>query len=176
MKKYIRKKSDVQCENCNTTFKKDISEIKRNIEKGRKNYCSLNCLGKSNNSHLRKFDGNNSNNLKANNRRDEFTIFRSHLRRAKSRDENCNLTLDYLKDVWDKQLGKCIYSKVDLLEINYKAANDPIYTMSLDRIDSSNGYKTGNIQFISVSMNYLKNSMSHVQMLKVINIIKGEKG
>lgn len=49
--------------------------------------------------------------------------------------------------------------------------NNPIYTASLDRIDSSKGYEIGNIQFISTAINYMKNTMSHEDTLKLCKII-----
>ena len=49
--------------------------------------------------------------------------------------------------------------------------NNPIYTASLDRIDSSKGYVIGNVQFISTALNYMKNNMSHNDTIKLCNII-----
>ena len=47
----------------------------------------------------------------------------------------------------------------------------PLYTASLDRIDSSKGYEIGNVQFISTAINYMKNTMSHEDTLKLCEII-----
>ena len=54
----------------------------------------------------------------------------------------------------------------------YKANhNDPIYTASLDRIDSNKGYIKGNVQFISTAINYMKNNMSNEDTVKLCKII-----
>ena len=78
-------------------------------------------------------------------------------------------------DVWNKQQGICIYSKVQLQKCSNINFNDRVYSMSLDRIDSSKGYVKDNIQFISIAMNYLKNSMTHQEMLEIIELIKNSK-
>ena len=38
--------------------------------------------------------------------------------------------------------------------------------------DSSLGYIKGNIQFISIAMNHMKNNMSHNETLELIEILK----
>ena len=43
---------------------------------------------------------------------------------------------------------------------------------SLDRIDSSKGYTKDNVEFVSTSINYMKNSMSKEDTLELIQIIK----
>lgn len=40
-----------------------------------------------------------------------------------------------------------------------------------NRIDSSKGYEIGNVQFISTAINYMKNTMSHEDTIKLCNII-----
>ena len=63
-------------------------------------------------------------------------------------------------------------SKVSLTPASHLQPNSLIYTMSLDRIDSSIGYTKTNIQFISMAMNYLKNRMSHNEMLEMLAILR----
>ena len=171
-KKYKRKQQEMICEECSTKYLKAKSEVVRNLRLGRKSFCSISCAGKgwANIEHLAKV--RDTSGLTPDNRRDEFSMFRAHLRRALKRGKECDLTLEHMKEVFDKQDGKCIYSGVKLVETDNKVKNDQIYAISLDRTDSSKGYVIGNIQFVSIAMNHLKNSMTHEQMLETLEIIK----
>lgn len=171
---YKRKQQEIVCENCNGAFMKDVSEIKRNSNIGRKNYCSISCSKsiKSNLEHLSSVRSTDVSNLKPGNRLDEYSLFRQHLRRAIRRKTFCNLTLEEMKEVWDSQNGICVYSNIKMIEASYKEYNDPIYTMSLDRINSDIGYIKSNIQFITIAMNYLKNSMTDEKMREVLQILR----
>ena len=42
---------------------------------------------------------------------------------------------------------------------------------SLDRIDSSLPYEVGNIQFVSRTLNYAKNSMSHDEFEEFLDLL-----
>ena len=87
--------------------------------------------------------------------------------------KNCFIDLKDLKDVWEKQKRICVYSKIQLKlpthtnytpDVNYKVA-------SVDRIDSSKPYTKDNIQFVSRTINYAKNSLSHKEMCEFIDMI-----
>lgn len=80
-----------------------------------------------------------------------------------------NIELSDLINQWNKQNGICTYSKVKLIPNKNTSF---IYKASLDRIDSSKGYEIGNIQFISTAMNLMKNTMSHDEVLKLLDIIR----
>jgi len=162
------------CEECGFEFEKLNKEVNRSLKLERKQYCSMTCAKKSseNLEHLASIRTQETSQLIPENRLDEYTIFRTHLRRALTRKHFCDLTLEDLKEVWEQQEGKCVYSKVNLTSASYLQPNNLIYTMSLDRIDSSIGYTKTNIQFISMAMNYLKNRMSHNEMLEVLAILK----
>lgn len=165
---YKRKQQEIKCDGCNTLFNKDVSEIKRNTKLDRKNYCSRSCLGKV--IAVKNFTNRDTSHLNSANRKDEYSMFREHLRRAKRRGKEINLTLGQLKEQWDRQQGICVYSRVKLQEVSKN--NDPIYTMSLDRVDSSKGYVQNNIQFISIAMNHLKHDMTHNKMMEMLKILK----
>lgn len=162
----------IKCEMCNKEFKKPLREHRRSIKLKRKEFCSRSCAGKSlaNVEHLLKV--RTSKYSVPGNKRDDYTLFRRHLRRSRMRVKENSLTLEDLKEVWEKQNGVCVYSKVKLIEASNSKRNNPIYAMSLDRIDSSVGYHKDNIQFISIAMNHLKNKMTHQEMLEMLEIIK----
>jgi len=91
-------------------------------------------------------------------------------RRSKSKGLVSDLTLEDIKKQWDKQKGICPYSGVEL----YFSNNEKVlpYNMaSLDRIDSGEWYVRGNIQFVSTSINYAKNDMSHDDMILLCKLI-----
>ena len=87
----------------------------------------------------------------------------------------CNLTIEDLKEIWEKSGGICPYTKIKLtLPIGFANPNPAIsYRMaSIDRINSSKGYVRGNIQYVSRNINYAKGILTHQQMLDFINLIK----
>lgn len=170
--KQIRKKLEVHCYSCNAIILKDNSEVKRNEKLGRNNFCSISCSKKLPENIEMLSSYRSSAHLNAGNKRDEFTGFREHLLRAKRRSQDVNITLVDLKETWEQQQGICPYSKVQLQFVNLKIRNNPIYTMSLDRKDSNLGYIKGNIQFISIAMNLMKNSMKEEEMQELLNILK----
>ena len=84
------------------------------------------------------------------------------------------VSLDDLKELWDKQEGLCAFLKIPLT-LDFRAKKiepNPIYRASLDRIDSSKGYIKGNIQFISLVLNFAKNKYSNQLIFDLIDLIK----
>ena len=77
-----------------------------------------------------------------------------------------------MKQLWEEQQGKCAITKVDLkLENSYNKN----YQASLDRIDSSKGYVKGNVRYISVSVNWLKNNLDDNHLREFIQICNDSK-
>jgi hypothetical protein len=71
--------------------------------------------------------------------------------RAKKKNIKWDISLKFLKELWDKQKGLCAYSGVPLsFEDNHP------HTISLDRIDSSKEYTEDNVQFVCTIVNYVK--------------------
>ncbi len=143
---YKRKQTECVCQNCGKVFMKNDSDIKFALKKGRTKFCcSLKCNG---------IFGNPKTGL--------FTYIFNSSRKRKIKVP-FNITKEDLEKQWELQNGKCIYTGVDLIlpnNTNIKDINH-IYRASLDRIDSEKGYEKNNIQFISLSMNYMKHVMSH---------------
>lgn len=72
---------------------------------------------------------------------------------AKKRKLEFSLTLDELKNLWDKQKGKCYYTGI---EMHYTYNNSSPKQMSLDRINSGIGYIIDNVVLCCQSINYAK--------------------
>ena len=176
----MRKMSVVYCHECAKEFEKETRYVKSAEKKGRKHFCSLACVGTVNLQRGKeKIDkwNNGEENKKllqsiSGNRRDEYTGFRNLLSSCRKRNKNCNLDLPYLKELWEKQEGKCVITGVNLvLKTNYNRN----FQASLDRIDNSEGYVKGNVRYISVSVNWLKNDLNDDHLREFIQICNGSK-
>lgn len=161
------------CKNCGVEFEKPLTEIRRNEKIGRPNFCSRTCVGKNN---VKNFgDRKNRYNISnhSNNKHDEYTKFRYHYRNILTRTKSVDVTIEDLKERWELQNGVCEFSGVQLTLSSYSKINkNPIYTASLDRIDSGKGYIKGNIRWVSRSINYMKNDMSDDMVWELCNLIK----
>lgn len=86
------------------------------------------------------------------------TIFRQRLhdakKRAKVKNLPCNLTVDYLIELYYQQQGRCYLSNKKLKLERWK--DD---TLSIDRIDPTQGYIFGNVGLACWCANKLKNNM-----------------
>lgn len=169
--KQNRKLIKVICDGCQIEFEKPESEYKRNLSFNRRNFCSRTCLGKNNNLHLRNYSFDLSA-YKVCRIKDENSFFRYYLKNARNRFKKSNLTLKDLSDLWNVQNGICPYSGIQLLLSSHgNIIKNPIYAASLDRIDSNKGYEVGNVQWVSRSINYMKNNMTHDQTIELCKLI-----
>lgn len=87
--------------------------------------------------------------------RDIDSRLRNLCTKAKSRTKEFNLVEADLLVLWDKQNGRCAYTKLPLL-----ATANQFNTVSLDRVDSSKGYVVGNIQLVCAAINKMKQEYS----------------
>lgn len=151
---------------------KDKCEQIRNEKLNRLSYCSLKCAGKEHTSHLKSYLFKKGNISKS--QLDEYSPFRETLRRIKQRDKSFDLTLQDLKEQWEKQKGICPYTKLQLIlpTQNKNIKKNHFCQASLDRIDSSKGYIKDNIEFISLPINYMKNTMSKEDTIEFCKIIQ----
>lgn len=155
------------CKQCKKEFLKPANEFARCARLGKMVYCSRSCAGARNLSNFGdricrqppppKYQAN---------------PFRYYLRNCLKRGHPCDLTLNYLKTVWEEQKGICPYSGVELVLNTHQLRNpDKRFTASLDRIDSNKGYIEGNVQFISMAVNFLKSTMTHQQTIEFLQIL-----
>lgn len=173
-KKYKRKMGECICDNCGVNFEKPLSEIKRNNELNRKNFCTRHCVGKYHIDKIISYQSKYNITKHSNNSRDEYTGFRNILKRVKNRNYEYDIDLVYLKNLWDEN-NICVYTGVKLELPKYSGVNNQLTTASLDRIDSSKGYNKGNVQFISIAANHAKNNLSHEEMIKFCDLIYENK-
>jgi hypothetical protein len=164
--------TNITCGYCGKKSKKKLAEITRQKNKGRKIfYCNRICAGKDNVDHLHKYAGKFNNNLVSNNRLDDYTDFRWYLKNiiknSKKRNQEYNVDLEYLKNLWQEQNGICPFTKkqLELRTHNYKNNSHP-YSASLDRIDNSKGYIKGNVRFVALIFNYSRNCFSDEQVVQ----------
>lgn len=70
-----------------------------------------------------------------------------------------DITIDFLKELWDKQNGKCFYSTTPMLIPQFKRLRNP-YSASLDRKDSSRGYTKDNVVWCCWGCNCAKSNFT----------------
>ena len=171
-------KVDLKCEHCKKEFKREKGEHNRNLKKGRKTFCSLSCSSSYGNKH-KLFNNHNINHFnnfggKFGKVRDEYTPFRWFLRCANRRKvssgKKVNITLEYLKKLWEDQKGRCLYTGWDLVlpdcSSGWKSKDNRTQRASLDRIDNTKGYIEGNVQYVSFMANIAKGDMTDNEMIK----------
>lgn len=166
MKHNNRKLVEVTCNSCGKNFHKNEAEFNRSQRLGRRHFCSRSCSGKGCINNIPP-DKRTWEHLKGLVLIDEFSPFREHLRRARNRDKELNISLNDLREVWESQKGICPYSGaiLDLKSKDFKVK------ASLDRIDSSKGYVKGNVQFVLTPVNLMKGTMTHEQTIEFCKII-----
>jgi hypothetical protein len=157
--KYVREKIELICPCCQKSYLKDFSEFTRNVKLNRPSYCSLSCsritLNKSKQLH-------------------PLQIYFRHTCKN-NRNHEVTITLQDLINQWDKQQGKCSYTQVDLKlktrNSSIRKEKDWYLYASLDRIDSDKGYTKDNIEFVSLGINYMKNTCKKSEVIEFLNII-----
>ena len=78
-----------------------------------------------------------------------------------------NITPEYLKEIWEKQNGVCPYTGIKMLLPESSSKYHKIKSLkkaSLDRIDSSVGYRCGNVEFVCYAVNLGKNNHTKSEM------------
>lgn len=171
---------ELECESCHQKFVRRKAEHTRNQKRGRRVFCGRKCQGKVlmiDNMPLNKRCIDTSH-LRDIIRIDEHSAFRYHLANAKrhsskvSKGRECNITLQDLKDTWDRQDGICPYTGWVLINppSTYSYYSDEFIKApnraSLDRIDCSKGYVNGNIQFVAYIANIAKNDFDDESLIQ----------
>lgn len=164
---------NIICANCGQKTPKPKNEINRHIKNGRTEfYCSRSCAGKNkkNIEHLKQFEDNLVK-TKYVRQPDEYSDFRWYMKvirkNSKQRKHDFDVDYEYLKNLWENQLGTCPFTNKPLVlrtHSNKDYIKNP-YMASIDRIDNTKGYIKGNIRFVSLIYNYAKNIFSDEQVI-----------
>jgi|NOAtaT_7_FD_contig_21_6925352_length_1066_multi_7_in_0_out_0_2 hypothetical protein len=157
----------ILCQCCGNP--KDIvkGEYNRKLRLGTKFYCSKKCSYEDN-KHLL-IEGSieysksekgikHLNNIRPIRPAEPFNYFlRIKTRRTK---QEFKISIEYLKELWAKQNGLCAISNLPL-ELPHGVEGfstvKPFNGASLDRINSNYGYIEGNVQFVCMGINFMKN-------------------
>lgn len=88
---------------------------------------------------------------------------------AKRRKIEFNITHEELWDLYQKQLGKCKLSGIDLYfsDTTEEHKKYRLTTASLDRIDSLKGYVLDNVQWIHKDINMMKQRFSQEYFIQI---------
>lgn len=159
MRKNSKQYIEVNCNECGTTVTKEKKEYDRQLKKGNKDfYCDLVCSGKHKTPHpdsMFRFIVSNA--KKSSKRRGHLLDF--------------NISVDYLKKLWQSQGGKCSYTNIPLVLPTHSYISSP-RKASLDRVDSSKGYVEGNVEFVSVFVNLGKNGFDKKEIVEMLQEFK----
>lgn len=179
----MKKQNKVKCvcERCNLSFERFAGEVNRKKKLKTPFYCSRECsaaasmhktcwingwsYSKENAKHLQK---------QCSNRKDEYTPYKELLRRTKQRaNRTNNLDLPFIKEMWERQNGKCCILGHDLVlpQYNSKVKNHNTLA-SIDRIDSKKGYTKDNVRIVCASINYAKNRFDDYHLFEFIGLCK----
>ena len=152
-------KISIICESCGNAFERESKEYTRALKKGWKCFCSRSCAGKQWIKNFGDKANKDASYLKKYSRADEFTGFRKFIRSINSRvvqaNKTSDITLEELKEIWDKQEGICPITgwKMTLKKEKENKQICPEQA-SLDRIDHTKGYIKSNLRFVSLMANF----------------------
>ena len=178
------KTTSVKCETCGKLFEKANSEIARCKKNHVGNYCSRTCVAvyrnKSRPQSYWKAQYKKHPILKkyANNRLNELSPFKTFLKTGKAsvikHKDDIDIDPLYLKILWEQQAGICPYTGIKMILPKSSSKHHAVKSLkkaSLDRIDSSLGYRKGNVEFVCLAINLAKNNHSKNDMAKFIREI-----
>lgn len=91
---------------------------------------------------------------------------------AKRRSVPFNISLEYVSNLYEKQNHRCAITNLELeMPFNAKAISHGGLTASLDRIDSSQGYIEGNVQWVHKDINMMKQQFTQEHFIKMCSLV-----
>ena len=103
-------------------------------------------------------------------------LFSKAIANAKKRSKEKGLVfeidINYIKELYSKQSGKCYYSKLPLNIVkNQGSGLHDSFKMTLDRLDPEKGYVKGNVVWCAYCINSFKLNMSKDKIVEVCKAI-----
>lgn len=143
---------DTSCAYCGSCIKR----YRTNVKEGKNNFCNTSC---GNYFHERGFD--------------TMKVYLSSIKkRARVTKLEFNIDKEYLNHLfYDIQNEKCGVTNIPIFLIRKINKDTLKNTASLDRIDNSKGYIKGNVRFVCLGINYLKNRRSDEEVFDLLNSI-----
>ena len=90
-----------------------------------------------------------------------LTFWSSILSAAKKRNYDINISIEYAWKLYLKQKKKCALSGIEIkFSRSFTREGRKEHTCSLDRIDSSQGYIKGNVQWVHKDINKMKSDFN----------------
>jgi hypothetical protein len=171
------------CSTCGNSFEKPLNEYNRKIKLGKKDFfCSLHCAGKRSQNVEMILDigksyyfkgGENKITTQTGKVMQAMKEFSRRIRRRKQFEKE--ISPEDLFEIWNKQKGRCAHTNVQLVlpfSSMYNDVNNN-FKASIDRINPQLPYSVDNIQFTSISVNYLKNNMTELDINEFFTIVRG---
>jgi len=148
------------CKNCNNPFEKESKEYNRKLKQNPdcSFFCSKQCGYKQKCG-------------------DDYSPFRVFFSTTKKNSQHKKLSFDldlvFLKNLWETQEGKCKITSIPMIlsPSRYRKVFKPD-SASIDRIDPTEGYIKGNVQFVCLSINYARNRFNDKDFLVFLNKIR----
>ncbi len=91
------------------------------------------------------------------------------IRSAKDRNLDFSIDQEYVWELYLKQNKKCVFTGIDLFFSNNSITSNS--NLSLDRIDSSEGYIKNNVQWIYKPLNTMKMNLSQKEFIKLCKMV-----
>lgn len=93
------------------------------------------------------------------------------LKNARNRGKEYNLSLEYMKNIYNEQKGLCYYTGKEMT-FPLSGTGKVIFTsMSIDRKDSKIGYIKGNVVLCCWLVNRMKNDCSDIEFIELAHLI-----
>lgn len=176
------KTTELTCSECGKAFVKPNKEITRRKKAGKSQfYCTQSCAVKVVNRQTGSPWLKGGKTDKNGRRADVLSPFRWFILRGKARKDKgfCDLTPEYLKEVYESQQGLCpISGQALVVPITTNGFLDGLnpYNASMDRLDNSRGYVIGNIRFVAVMANYARNIFTDQQLIEFCCAVAARHG